>query len=870
MNNKSTKNMSGKRSRMEVRSRVKLTAKTLRVFIASFVILIAAGTLIFINLSDRRSAYAAVLSGDYRSVASGNWNSTSTWEKYNGSAWVAAVTTPTSSDGAITIQSGHTVTIIAPVTVDQVNILAGGQVALNSGVTLTINAGTGTDFDVYGIFKNAGTVSLSGSPKLFFENGGKYQHNFTVSGGTIPASTWKVGSTCEIIGYTTNTSNPGGFSQAFQNFTWNCTNQTAAINFGGGFPNVSGDLTISSTGSSSIQFDYQGNNTTLNIGGNLYIQGGTTYGCTNGAVVVNVTGNYIQTNGTFAFDAAGGTAYGNQSMIMNLTGNINISGGTMDLSQCTANNASKGAGAVNLSGNIILSGTGLLTESSVDSRGQVYFSGSGVQQSVTAATGTITQKVDFVVNAGAILKMDNQILGGAGDFSLLNGGGLMIGDANGITVSTASGNIQCTGSRTYSSGGDYTYNGAVAQNSGDGLPATIHNFTLNNNNNLTLTNSTSVSNVLTMSAGLFVTSGNTLTLGTSTSTLGTLSRSAGHVVGNFRRWIAAAATSNILFPVGTLSYYNAANLSFTVAPTAGTITAAFIPANPGTLGFPITDAGISLSTIGYGYWSFTTANGFSGGTYNVNLYANGFPGILNYTDLHIVRRAGSGSPWTLDGTHSAGTGSNSAAVANRTGMTLSGHYGIGSAAGNPLPVKLVYFKASLNNKYVDLSWTTASEINNDFFTVERSSDAMHFEEILKKQGAGNSTSTLYYTATDLNPITGYSYYRLKQTDYDGHFSYSKIETVDNKNKEEAELKITQISPIPFQDHFQLFFNTKSKGIVEIQLTNSFGQVVSKDRIEAAEGINQFDYAGKKELPEGIYFINLIYNGEKISQKIIKS
>ncbi len=867
MKNKSNNPQMKQGTRTGLKVRTKLSTRIL-VVAAFLFILISSGLIVFINLTNSREAHAAI-SGDYRSAASGNWSSTSTWETYNGTSWIAAVATPTSADGNITIQNTHTVTITANVTVDQVVINTGGKIDLSSGVTLTVANGAGTDMDVSGIFKNAGSVSINSGAKILYSTGGKYQHNFTTSAGTIPASQWNPGSTCEIIGYTTNTSNPSGFSQTFQNFSWNCTNQTNAIDFGGGFPSINGDFTITSTGTSSIQFDFQGNNTTLNVGGNLYVQGGTTYGCTNGAITANITGNFIQSNGTFAFDAAGGVAYGNQSMIMNVTGSMIISGGILDLSQCTANNSSKGTGTLNLSGDLTLSGTGLLTESSAQSRGQVNFTGAAIQY--LTSVSNITNAVDFTIISGSILSTGTNFLTGTGDFTLSSGAGLMMGDANGITTTGASGNVQCTGSRSYSTGADYTYDGSVGQNSGNGLPSTVHNLTLNNNSNVTLTNSTSVSNILTFTKGLCITSANTLTLGTSTAVLGTLTRVSGHVYGNFKRWIAAAATSNILFPVGTLSYYNGANISFTVAPTAGSIISTFIPTNPGTNGFTLTDAGTSLTTIGYGYWSFTAANSFAGGTYTVNLYANGFPGITDYTDLHIVRRVSGGSAWTLNGTHSVGTGSNSAPVVNRTGMTSLGHFGIGSGSTNPLPIELVYFNANINDeKQVDLSWATASEINNDYFTVERSSDGLHFTEVLRKQGAGNNTSTIYYKDIDQNPLSGISYYRLKQTDYDGHYSYSKTNSVTNKPKNnESVLKLVSISPNPFSEKFKVGFTMKQTGPVEIQLLNSSGNIVEKEVILSYDGPNVFSFQNTERLSPGIYFINLIYNDQKITQKIIK-
>ena len=69
---------------------------------------------------------------------------------------------------------------------------------------------------------------------------------------------------------------------------------------------------------------------------------------------------------------------------------------------------------------------------------------------------------------------------------------------------------------------------------------------------------------------------------------------------------------------------------------------------------------------------------------------------------------------------------------------------------------------------------TATEVNNDFFTVERTLDGITYEEILQMPGAGNSFSPITYIAYDNEPLPGTSYYRLKQTDYDGSYEYSPL------------------------------------------------------------------------------------------------
>ncbi len=117
-----------------------------------------------------------------------------------------------------------------------------------------------------------------------------------------------------------------------------------------------------------------------------------------------------------------------------------------------------------------------------------------------------------------------------------------------------------------------------------------------------------------------------------------------------------------------------------------------------------------------------------------------------------------------------------------------------------LPITLSAFTArEVNNTVVQCDWTTSAEINNDFFTIERSKDATTFDSIGMLDGAGNSTSDLFYHFVDENPLMGIAYYRLKQTDFDGHFTYSDTVT--------ARIWINTIVVFPnvTTDKFQIHF-----------------------------------------------------------------
>jgi len=107
-----------------------------------------------------------------------------------------------------------------------------------------------------------------------------------------------------------------------------------------------------------------------------------------------------------------------------------------------------------------------------------------------------------------------------------------------------------------------------------------------------------------------------------------------------------------------------------------------------------------------------------------------------------------------------------------------------------LPIELLNFNATaLNNDQVELDWQTATEINNDYFTIERSESGLIWKELAMVNGAGNSSQMLNYNTVDENPYSEVSYYRLKQTDYDGNFEYSKEVSVNLISTQEASVFI---------------------------------------------------------------------------------
>ncbi len=131
-------------------------------------------------------------SGDFRSVQSGDWNDSDTWERYNGFFWISSKVIPNDiKANNITIQNGHIVTITDSRTADQITINSGGQLTVSTGFTFTIADGTGVDLTAYGNIVNAGAIVYENTNvNAFVGSGSTYIHY--INGGTIPTVTWHV------------------------------------------------------------------------------------------------------------------------------------------------------------------------------------------------------------------------------------------------------------------------------------------------------------------------------------------------------------------------------------------------------------------------------------------------------------------------------------------------------------------------------------------------------------------------------------------------------------------------------------------------------------------------------------------------------
>jgi len=212
-----------------------------------------------------------------------------------------------------------------------------------------------------------------------------------------------------------------------------------------------------------------------------------------------------------------------------------------------------------------------------------------------------------------------------------------------------------------------------------------------------------------------------------------------------------------------------------------------------------------------------------------------------------------------DVTPIVGSVSNGVAVFSNVNFQNGDRFTLGNTdASTPLPIELVMFKANPEKEVVKLDWVTASELNNDYFNVERSIDGEQWQSIIKVVGAGTTRRMKTYEAMDYQPIDGVSYYRLRQTDFDGNVSFSPIERVEFIGQNRI-----QVFPNPSDGIFHLA-NSSQLDIEGVRVVNNLGQMVYP-LIRKEEDVT----IDLSQLSQGIYILQ-VWNGSSLtSTRLVK-
>lgn len=379
---------------------------------------------------------------------------------------------------------------------------------------------------------------------------------------------------------------------------------------------------------------------------------------------------------------------------------------------------------------------------------------------------------------------------------------------------------------------------------------------------LSLGGDITVTGTLTLKDGI-VSTGSDLVKVTNTSASSVSGGSdTSFIAGNLRRYIATN-TSEYLFPIGKAdaSSYDWFKLKNGELVNVEYITASFGDVNSDDLLSEITIGLLTIPLVPMfdeGMWTIEPDMQPTGGYYTAYVSTANFQGLAD-NSFELVKRSSGGGvlDWALQGGVLPLANAQGTRVSDGftllEGLTSFSEFGIRETEGGTgLPVELTNFGANAKDQKVYLDWATAVEINNELFTVERSQDAVNFVEVTSVPGAGNSSVVNTYSAIDYDPFLGTSFYRLKQTDFNGDFKFSDMLSVTVMSAIKTDLNIY---PNPNQGSFRVEITTPLEE-VELQIMNNFGQLVHVEHIIDVTGKAVVDLNLSGELPSGIYFVKL--------------
>jgi hypothetical protein len=393
--------------------------------------------------------------------------------------------------------------------------------------------------------------------------------------------------------------------------------------------------------------------------------------------------------------------------------------------------------------------------------------GSTLNHTNTSAAGISVTGAATI--GGTLSCAATSIVSGGGSFALASGASLLIASVSGITSSASAGNIQVTGARSFSSAASYAYNGSAAQITGDGLPASVNNLTINNSAGVTLSASATVTGVLALTTGDLKTGANTLTqTGTSTG--------IGDVVGNVKRADLGAV------PRQFGNQFNSITINSGTAPAE--ITVNLSKTAPGDFTSAVNRTYVITPTGGSGF-SATLRLHYLAAELNGN----------TETSLELWRR--DGTTWNKRGRTGAVNTINK--WVELSGVTAFSPWSLSSVG--PTEIELVHFTATrFDGGRVLLEWQTGYEVDNIGFNLYREQDGKRVlitRELIAGSALVAGTGTLMaagrsYSWTDRISDDGPdARYWLEEVSLDGHSLWHALDGVarstgvDRASHEEA-------------------------------------------------------------------------------------
>ena len=624
-------------------------------------------------------------------------------------------------------------------------------------------------------------------------------------------------------------------------------------------------VTINSGG--GLIYAANNSNLTLNTNGSMWIRdgglfriGGTTTPGTYSNTRLNVSGTATITNNS-AFNQTGNIVITSAGSSINFNGNGQLETDhiTFNANNQTFNNQSH----LVLKNNVAGSGSNKTFNNLSD--GTLEFRG-GVLSGISLNAGTADNTVMYTrTNAQTIIRpvssnYYNLVIGGSNNKTLSGGTDLnILGD---FTIKddayfTANQSMNINGNWMNSSSVDgfvegnhsVSFNGVsqqtITKNAGI---ESFYDLTVNNANGILLNSEVQVTDQLTFSNGL---------INSSAMAPLTFSTGSGYTGANETRYINGpvqkTGTTAFTFPTGNGEVY--APVEITAPSSSSTFMAAYYFNQFADL----TADGLSVNNVSeVEYWEVNRTSGSADVAIVLHYLDATRSKINDFSSSDLLAAHYSGTEWVAGG---------SSMVASSTSGTVTtfdpsgfGYFTFGSTNGNnTLPIVLGKWSAESISGQVKLEWATFTEINNDYFTIERSKNGTEWEVLNYVSGAGNSNEIRNYELFDRKPLPGNNYYRLTQTDFDGGFEVFDVISVNIAS--DADMNIW---PNPSNGQSLNITSSSPVETLQILIYDMNGAPVYGKTVN---GIDRNYNLNGLTLETGIYIVKLINDGNSRSVKL---
>lgn len=250
-------------------------------------------------------------------------------------------------------------------------------------------------------------------------------------------------------------------------------------------------------------------------------------------------------------------------------------------------------------------------------------------------------------------------------------------------------------------------------------------------------------------------------------------------------------------------------------------------------------------------------------TYNPNtgaftIWTNNVVPVIKLEINTVVANAQSGSFASVYSSNFQPQNPNSASI-SPTPITI--------VPNSTQPIELISFNARAKGLVNEITWATATEKNNDFFSIERSADGINFNEIAKVDGAGDYTGRLDYKFTDLRPLNGTSYYRIRQTDFDGTFSIFEAIRVQRNTIEATAFKIVGNPSNGNRVIMQMSIESNIQTST-VKIYDNAGSLVAQKEINSRDLYNNEYILDGLNLSRGLHIVSFETSGKKYTERLM--